>query len=96
MIVQIVRFESGLSSAEVREIYQERAPRYRAVPGLRQKCYLSTRATGEHGAVYVCDSKEDLESFRSSELRHTVATAYRGKGEPDVRTTEVVMTLRSE
>lgn len=95
MIVQIVRFRSELSDAEVVETYEERAPRYRALGGLVQKYYLRFTETGEHGAVYVWDSPESLATFGRSELRATIPDAYRVVGEPHVATAEVVSLLRS-
>lgn len=95
MIVQIVRFRSELSDAEVVETYEERAPSYQALGGLVQKYYLRFPDTGEHGAVYVWDSEASLASFARSELRATIPDAYRVVGEPDISTAEVVSLLRS-
>ncbi|MEJ2697341.1 MAG: hypothetical protein P8013_11910 [Candidatus Sulfobium sp.] len=94
MIIQIVRFKSGLSDEEVVTTYEARAPRYRALKGLKQKYYLRFPGTGEHGAVYVWESEADLEEFRESELGRTISTAYKVQGSADVHTAEVVMTLR--
>ena len=41
MLVQIVRYRTGLSDAEVRATLESRAADYAAVPGLVQKYYLS-------------------------------------------------------
>jgi heme-degrading monooxygenase HmoA len=92
MIVQLVRFTSALSDDEVRGRYAERAPRYRGVPGLRQKYYLSY-PTGEHGAVYVWDSVDDLEAFRRSELARTLRDAYQVVGDPQVEVAGVDLVL---
>ena len=50
MIVQVVKFASGLSDEKVRRTIDERAPSYRAMPGLLQKLFASsgidTRCTG--------------------------------------------------
>ena len=96
MIVQIVRFRSGLSDEEVRKTYESRAPRYRALKGLQQKYYLRFPETEEHGAVYLWDSEESLRRFRESELARTIPEAYRVRGTPDIRLAEVVMTLRTD
>ncbi len=93
MIAYIVRFKSALSPDEVYAQYQTRAKRYRQVPGLIQKYYLSY-AGGEHGAVYLWDSRESLDRFRGSELARTIPEAYQVTGEPDLRIAEVVMSLR--
>lgn len=93
MIVRIVRFTSGLSDEEVRATYEERAPRYRAVPGLLQKYYLRFPETGEHGAVYIWESEEALEAFGRSELAHTIPDVYRVQGSPSGEVAGVVMVL---
>jgi heme-degrading monooxygenase HmoA len=94
MIVQIVRFKSGLSDEQVLAMYESRAPRYRALKGLAQKYYLRFPETGEHGAVYLWESEAALQEFRESELGRTISTAYQVQGASDVRMAEVVMTLR--
>ena len=93
MIAMIVRFKSALSDAEVLRVYESRADRYRATKGLRQKYYLRYHDTGEHGAVYIWDSAADLEAFRGSELRRSIASTYQVRGEPEVQTAEVVMVV---
>jgi hypothetical protein len=95
MIVQIVRFKSGMSDENVIAMYKERAPRYRELKSLAQKYYLRF-ATGEHGAVYVWESEAALKEFRESELGRSISSAYQVQGAPDVQTAEVVMTLRPE
>jgi heme-degrading monooxygenase HmoA len=94
MIAYIVRFKSGLSDEDVLKMYNARAPQYRALKGLIQKYYLRFPETGEHGAVYIWESEAALKEFRESELGRTISTAYQIKDASDVRTAEVVMTLR--
>lgn len=93
MVAQIVRFRSGLTEDEVLERYRSRAHRYRELGGLVQKYYLRY-ATGEHGAVYLWRSEEDLRAFRNSELGRSISDAYRVEGTTEPLTGEVVMTLR--
>jgi heme-degrading monooxygenase HmoA len=95
MIVQTVRFRSGLSDAQVLAMYEARAPRYRALRGLVQKFYLRFVETGEHGAVYLWESEATLQAFRESDLGRTIGSAYRVEGTPDVRTADLVMTLHA-
>jgi len=95
VVVQIVRFTSSLTDAEVLERYAARAAHYRALPGLLQKHYLKYD-TGERGAVYIWDSLESLQAFRRSDLARGIAEVYRIEGKSDVRTAEVVKTLRPE
>ncbi len=44
MIVQLVRYGSKLTYEQVLERFQERSDRYREVPGLLQKYYVSELA----------------------------------------------------
>ena len=53
MIIQTVKFKSALSEAEIQQVMEERAPQFRALPGLLQKYYLRDIQTGEVGAVYI-------------------------------------------
>jgi heme-degrading monooxygenase HmoA len=85
MIVQIVRFMSGLSDEMVLEMYKARALQYGALKGLKQKYYLRFPETGEHGAVYVWESESALKEFRASELGRTISTAYKIQGSPMFR-----------
>ncbi len=81
-----MRFGSGLPSEEVLARYAARAPRYRAVPGLIQKYYLSFPETGEHGAVYPWDSAAAMEAFRGGDLARSIPEAYQvGAGRPGAR-----------
>ena len=96
MVVQIVRFKSGLSDGEVVRMYETRAPRYRDLQGLIEKYYLRFPETNEHGAVYVWESKAALNEFRESELGRTISTAYQVQGRPQAEMAEVVMTLRGD
>ena len=69
MIIRFVKFKSAMSDAEVLRMYDERAPRYRALAGLLQKYYIKDKQTDEHGAVYVWDSMESMREFEQSVLR---------------------------
>jgi heme-degrading monooxygenase HmoA len=80
MIVQIVRFKSGLSDAEVLQMCETRAPKYRALKGLKQKYYLRFAPTDELGAVYLWESEGALQEFRDSELARTISDVYRIQG----------------
>jgi hypothetical protein len=93
MLVQIVRFNSTLSAADVQAMYEARADRYRTVPGLLQKYYLSF-ANGEHGAVYLWASAEALARFRESDLARSIPEAYQVRGTPEVQVAEVALVLR--
>ncbi|MHB1415615.1 MAG: YdhR family protein [Chloroflexota bacterium] len=96
MIVQYVKFKSDLSDKEVRRVMEERAPQYRATPGLIQKYYVRDPETGEYGGIYIWDSEESLRAFRQSELSRTISTVYRVTSPAQVETLEVVFPLRGE
>ena len=94
MIVQIVRFKSGLTEEQVMQKYNDRAPRYREQSGLKQKYYLKFPETEEYGAVYLWESESALKKFQESDLGKTIGSSYKIQGEPEVRKAEVVMNLR--
>lgn len=93
MIIQIVRFKSGLREEQVIEKYNARAPRYRELKGLLQKYYLKYPETDEYGAVYLWETESALKEFQESELGQTIPTSYKIQGNPQVRMAEVIMTL---
>jgi len=94
MIVQTVTFKSGLSDKEVRRTIEDRAPRYRALPGLLQKLYIEDKETGEYGGIYVWRDAESLDAFRRSELAETIPEAYKIEGQARRETVEVIYVLR--
>jgi len=94
MVIQVVRFKSGLPDARVLELYEARSPRYRALQGLVQKYYLRYPSSGEHGAVYVWESEEALREFRQSDLGRSIGNVYQIDGEKVTENAEVLMTLR--
>ncbi len=96
MIIQTVKFNSALSEAEIQGVMEERAPQFRALPGLLQKYYLRDIQTGEVGAVYIWDSEESLRAYRQSDLAQTIASAYKAVERPRVEIFETVMILRPE
>ena len=70
-------FKSGLSKDEVLKKFEERTYKYREVKGLSQKYYIHEESSNEFGGVYVFDSKENLEAFRSSELAKSIGDTYK-------------------
>ncbi len=95
MIVQFVKFTSGLSEDEARRTIAERAPRYRELSGLIQKLYVRDRETGEYGGIYVWDDEASLSAFRDSELAKTIPEAYEVTGEPRIESFDVMSVLRT-
>lgn len=94
MIIQFVKFKSGLSDAEVRQVMEERAPRFRALPGLVQKYYGHEKKTGEFTGIYLWDSEQSMREFQETDLARTIPAAYKVKGQPRIEIFDVVMPLR--
>jgi len=96
MIVQLVKYKTGLSDEEAAETIAQRAPQYEALPGLRQKLYIREPETGEYGGSYVWEDEDSMRDFRESDLAATIPAAYRVEGKPRVEVFEVVSVLRPE
>ena len=96
MIIQMVKFKSGLTDGEVRKVIEDRAPQFRELPGLVQKYYVHDNDTGEYAGIYLWDSEESLHEFRQTELPKSIPAAYQVKGAPRVETLEVLMPLRAQ
>lgn len=95
MIIQIVRYRSGLSRDEVQRRFVERSDRYRKVPGLLQKYYVNFTETGEYGGIYLWDSPESLEAWKAGNLSGTLAETYQVRGEPARELADVMLVLRA-
>ena len=96
MIVQVVKYKTGLSDDEVAQTIADRAPQYEALPGLRQKLYIREQATGAYGGIYLWEDEDSMREFRESDLAGTIPAAYRVEGEPRVEVFEVVSVLRPD
>jgi len=89
-----VRFKSGLPPEEVLQVVEKRAPEFRALAELQQKYYLQDAATGEYAGFYLWESAQAFDAYRESELRSTIAKAYKVEGETRVEVYRVFKTLR--
>jgi heme-degrading monooxygenase HmoA len=96
VIVQLVKYKTGLSDEEAAKTIAERAPQYEALPGLRQKLYIREQGTGEYGGIYVWEDEDSMREFRQSDLAASIPDAYRVEGEPRVEIFNVVSILRVE
>lgn len=94
MILQVVKLRTELSEEELLEIAHERAPQFRAVPGLVQKYYVRREGPGEFAGVYLWDPQESLAAFRDSDLARSIPEAYRVAEPPAVEVGEVLFPLR--
>ena len=73
MILLTVKLRTSLSEDELLRIAHERAPEFRAIPGLIQKYYVRRDGPGEFGGVYLWDSMESLAAYRESDLAKSIA-----------------------
>jgi heme-degrading monooxygenase HmoA len=96
MIIQLVRYKSGLPDEEVLEQFDARSGEYREVQGLLQKYYVRFPDTGEHGGVYVWDSEASLRHWRETDLAGTLAETYKVEDEPHSELLDVVLVLHPE
>ena len=94
MIIQIIKFKSRLSEAELRRIAREREPQFRAIHGLIQKYYAKFPNDGYYGGIYVWDSTESLKSYRASDLAASIPDAYGVIGAPVIETVDIFSQLR--
>lgn len=74
--VLFVRIKSALDFEEFERRLHERRPRFREVPGLRQKVYGRDPQTGDVCGIYFFESEEAFAEFGGSELARTIADAY--------------------
>jgi len=94
MIMQIVKLKSSLPDEELLRIAHERAPQFRAIPGLVQKYYVRGEGEGAFAGVYLWDSKQSLAAFRASDLAKSIPEAYQLAEPPVIEVGEVVFPLR--
>jgi heme-degrading monooxygenase HmoA len=93
LIVQLVRYNSGLTYDEVMERFVARSDRYREVPGLLQKYYVHYSASNEYGGVYVWESEQALQRWRETNLAETLAETYRVTDGPRAEIADVMLIL---
>jgi hypothetical protein len=92
MVIHFVRITTHLAHDEVRHIMEERAPRFREVPGLVQKYYGYEPDSGAFSGCYIFDSEESRQAFAQSELARTIPAAYQAE-EVRVEAYEVLFPL---
>jgi len=92
--ILLARFRSSLSLPEVTRVFEEREDLFRALTGLQQKYYLQDEASGEYAGLYLWESADAMAEYRKSELRASIAEAYRVEGEPRIEVYRVLKSLR--
>lgn len=94
MLIQTVKIKSNLSEEVLMKTAHERAEKFREIPGLIQKYYTKTSQPGEYIGVYVWDSEESMQTFRTSDLAKTIPQAYQLIETPKIEITDVLFQLR--
>ena len=94
MIIQIVHLKSPLAEDELLAKAHERAPEFRAIPGLLQKYYVNRPGDGEYAGVYIWDSMESLASFQESDLAKSIPAAYQLTEPPVIEVGAIMFPLR--
>ena len=75
MYIQIVNFNlKEMSEAEFRQLCDELAPTFAAVPGLQSKVWLADPATNTYGGVYTWQDRQAMQNYVQSDLFKAVAT----------------------
>jgi len=94
MIIQIIRLKSSLSGEELLQTARERAPRFEAIPGLLQKYYFRDQQKDQYGGIYIWDSVESLQAYKSSDLAASIPEAYEIIEPPAIELLDVLFQLR--
>jgi len=94
MIIQIIKLKSNLPEEELLKRAKERAPRFEAIPGLIQKYYTKLSEPGQYAGVYVWDSQESLQSYRTSDLATSIPEAYELSEAPNIEIMDMFYQLR--
>ncbi|MHA1915354.1 MAG: YdhR family protein [Promethearchaeota archaeon] len=94
MEVYILLFKPGLPLEELIKVSNTRRELFKKVQGLVQKYYISDTESDRVGGVYIFDSKENLETFRNSELSKSTADAYQFQDDPEIKIFSVSSLLR--
>ena len=96
MIIQLVRYKSGLTYDDVMERFDARSNRYRRVPGLLQKYYVHYPDAEEYGGVYLWESEEALQNWRDTNLAGSLAETYQVKDGPHSEIADVMLVLHGD
>ena len=95
MIIQFIKLKSALPEEELLSKANERKPQFEAIPGLMQKYYVKLGQPGAFGGIYVWDTMESLQAFKSSELAKSIPEAYQVIEAPIIEIMDVLFQLRT-
>lgn len=93
-IIQVIKLKTSLKEEEVLKIAEERAPQFKAIPGLVQKYYVRAAPPHHFAGVYIWDSMESLQSYRESELAASIPEAYKLLEAPYIEILDIMFQLR--
>lgn len=94
MVVQAITIKSGLSETDLIQTAEERAARFRELPGLLQKYYIRLDEPGTYGGIYIWESKKSMMAYQQSDLAATIPAAYKIKEKPKVQISDLLFQLR--
>ena len=93
-IIQIIKLKTSLTEEEALKIAEERAPQFKAIPGLIQKYYVRASPPHHFAGIYIWDSMESLQSFRTSDLALSIPEAYKLTEAPEIEVLDFLFELR--
>lgn len=74
MEILVINFSlGGITESEYRNLCDEAAPTFAAVPGLVSKVWLADRTNGVYGGVYTFENGAALDAYLASDLLAQVA-----------------------
>jgi hypothetical protein len=74
MEILIINFSlDGITEQEYRQVCNDVAPAFAAVPGLQSKVWLADGEANVYGGVYAFESDADVDRFLSSQLFSDIA-----------------------
>jgi heme-degrading monooxygenase HmoA len=94
MLVQFVRFRTGMSDEAFTKAAEDRSPAFAQVPGLQQKYFVKLDGAGRYGGVHIWEDRAAMEAYRASSLAASTGEAYEVIGETEVETMEILAALR--
>lgn len=94
MVVQYIKLRSDLPEDILIEKATTRAEQFKAIPGLIQKYYVRLSEPGTYGGLYIWDSREAMQAFKSSELAASIPQAYEVVDKPQVEISDLLFILR--
>ncbi|MGX1929447.1 YdhR family protein [Flagellimonas sp. 2504JD4-2] len=94
MIIQVIKLKSKLPEEELLKRAKEREPQFKALQGLLQKYYVKLDQPDQYGGIYIWDSKEALNAYRTSQLASSIPEAYEIMEAPNMEIMDIMFQLR--